>query len=788
MKKPNIGFRTGVILLFCAIVCIVTIFFLTQKKDHVIVKGNTLTISKDGDKTIVEICSPTILKVHHLPQGKESAHSEVVGTNTWAYNKAEINIKSNPAVIKTDKMLIKIDKTNYRISVYDLNNNLLVKEQDLNTVYDDGVKLAHNAGDNFYGINGFDAWEDSSSKLLRNSGNPVEAGKQGHAGGPFVWSTKGYGILVDSNTGNYDITDSDIQFTDSSKKDTEYYVMVGNPNEIISAEASISGKSPMFPKWAMGFTNSEWSIDETELKSIVDTYRAKNIPIDNYTLDFDWKAWSEDNYGEFRWNTTKFPDGQSGTLQKDMLDKGIKLTGIMKPRIHVDTVQGKYATDHNFWYPDKPAYLDYFSHQKVQDINFSLPDARKWFFDHLKDAYNTGIIGWWNDEADEGFDNVQFLNMQKAIYEGQRGITNNRVWSINRNFYLGAQRYGYGLWSGDINTGFDSMQMQRERMLSAINLGEVKWGMDTGGFRGTPDSENYTRWIQFSAFTPIFRVHGTENEQRQPWVYGAKAEAASKDVMQLRYKLIPYIYSYDRRAYDTGLGLVKPLFYDYPQDKNLINYTDAWMFGDYMLAAPVVETGKDTKNIYLPEGDWIDYFTGKRYEGGNTIEHKIDNENWKDVPLFIKKGAIIPTQDYMNYVGEKPVKNIYVDIFADKKATSFNYYDDDGKTYDYEKGVYFEQSMTAEDKGGSTSFSIGEKKGSYTPDLKYYILKVHNRMGNAVTIKGTALKQVSSYEGLMNSGEEGFAISKDLYGTVTYIKVTAGEAKDILITGTADLQ
>jgi alpha-glucosidase len=376
--------------------------------------------------------------------------------------------------------------------------------------------------------------------------------------------------------------------------------------------------------------------------------------------------------------------------------------------------------------------------------------------------------------------------MQKALYEGQRGITNNRVWSINRNFFIGAQKYAYGMWSGDIRTGEFSMAMQRERMLSAVNLGQAKWGMDTGGFSGTPEPENYTRWMQFSAFTPIFRVHGTGDEQRQPWIYGEIAEKASKEVMQLRYKLIPYIYSYERRAFESGLGIVKPLFYDYPADKNLENYVDAWMFGDYLLVSPVVVTGVDTKSIYLPEGNWIDYFTGESLSGGKKIERKVDTANWGDIPLYIKKGAIIPSQDYMNYVGEKPVKNIYLDIFPNKIESSFKYYDDDGKTYDYEKGIYFTQNISTQDKGDFSSVKISSKEGSFIPELQNYIIKMHGRISSKVTSGNANLDEYNSLEELMNSSGEGYAVGKDIYGSVTYIKLSAGKEKDMKVFGTTD--
>lgn len=223
--------------------------------------------------------------------------------------------------------------------------------------------------------------------------------------------------------------------------------------------------------------------------------------------------------------------------------------------------------------------------------------------------------------------------MQRAQYEGQRAYTSEqRPWSINRNYYAGAQRYSYGLWSGDISSGFATMKSQKDRLISSVNLGVAKWGMDTGGFNGKPNSENYARWMQFSAFTPIFRVHGQKvpsvSKDRYPWSYGDTAAAAAKDVMHLRYQLIPYIYKYDRQAYDTGIGLVKSLMMEYPNDPNTKQYTDAWMFGDYLLVSPVLDQGQTTKSIYLPEGNWIDYFKGTKYTGGKTIQYAVDSKTW----------------------------------------------------------------------------------------------------------------------------------------------------------------
>ncbi|OOG60388.1 glycoside hydrolase family 31 [Rhodanobacter sp. C03] len=668
---------------------------------------------------------------------------------------------------------------------------------------DNRIAFMHGVGDAMYGIHGFNATEPATPGLLRQGNQIAKAGEQGYAGAPFVWSTAGYGLLVNSDS-NVDFRETlpggkphadqrlaSLVITPETRATTakpaksamDLYILVGQPHQLFDALAQLSGHTPLFPKWAMGFTNSQWGIDQNELLQIVDTYRAKHIPLDNFTLDFDWKAWGED-WGEFRWNTAKFPDGPDGKLKAELDRRGIHLTGIMKPRVHVDTVEGRYATAHDLWRPGEQATPDYFSHKPVKDIDFDKPAARTWFFnDALKKSFNTGIVGWWNDEADNTPSNTQFLNMQRTLYDGQRAISNQRVWSVNRNFWLGSQRYAYGLWSGDIPTGFASMAGQRARMLSAINVGAMQWGMDGGGFKdGTPTPENYARWIEFGAFTPIFRVHGDFGQKRQPWVYGPIAEQAATDAIRLRYTLIPYIYSYEYRRRVTGVGLVRPLLFDWPHDPAVRNDVDAWLFGDYLLVSPVVEPGQTAKDLYLPAGRWTDWFNGKVYQGGQTVHLAIDSEHWNDIPLFIRQGAIIPTQAAMDYVGQEPVTQLEVEVFPDTQRSTFDYYDDDGSTYDYEHGAYFSQSLSVQQQGDAVRFETTASVGNFKPALKFYLLKIHGAAATAVASADGAMPSFTNPDVLEQSDGEGWASGHDRYGSVTYVRVSAAVARHITLT------
>ena len=744
-----------------------------------------LRIPLGADRVTVDFVAPDVVHVHYLPGGKGGPATLVLDPKAPNTPLADVRVQNDKDAItlSTDAASVRYDRSSGALRLDAPGHAGLLTQADLASLRNGAITLAHDASDPLYGIGGYTAFQkDVSTGLLRQGKQKITAGEQGHAGAPLVWSSAGYAVLVDTIGGQFNLAHGRIQASGSSRKDTDYYLIVGAPKTIFRAVADLSGHSQLFPKWAMGFTNSQWGIDQKELLSIVDTYRAKHIPIDNFTLDFDWKAWGED-WGEFRWNTTKFPDGPDGKL-KQMLDaRGMHLTGIMKPRVHVDTVEGHYATAHDFWSPASKEGPDYFSKKPIRELDFDKPAVRDWFFnDHLKHSFDTGMIGWWNDEADDIGSDTQFTNMERALYDGQRAYSPLRVWSINRTFYLGAQRYAYGMWSGDIPTGFHSMAGQRARMLSAINVGAMQWGMDGGGFKnGTPTPENYARWIEFGAFTPIFRVHGDFGQKRQPWVYGAVAEKAATAAIRLRYALIPYIYSYEFQRHLTGVGLVRPLLFDWPNDANVRNDVDSWMFGESLLVSPVVKQGQTSKDIYLPAGSWTDWFTGKTYAGGQRVHLKVDAKHWSDIPLFVREGAIIPTQPVMDYVGQRPLTQLNVAMFPTTARTTFDYYDDNGDTYDYEHGVYFRQQLAVHRTDEAVWVETGPVEGSYRPALKSYLFAVHGLSARRVSEAGNALTHFDSLVALNLASGDGWATGTDRFGPVTYVRVTAAQAHTLAL-------
>ncbi|MFY0580589.1 TIM-barrel domain-containing protein [Cystobacter fuscus] len=278
----------------------------------------------NGDLLKIRMVKPEIAWINFLPGGASSPKTLVVDpAKTWPVGTGvTVNTSSDPITLTTSKMVVKISRSPARVSIHDAAGNVLVSEQAAEGFYGDGVNFNHAAGEPFYGIGGYNVWTSTAAGLRRDSGGHVTTDLQGHAGAPFAFTLK-YGLLFDSSSGDFLIDSSRLEFSNASKKDIDLYFIVGEPKVFMQGVAEISGKPPMFPKWAMGFINTEWGADRAEVTSLVNTYRGKGIPLDAFIFDFDWKAWGEDNYGEWRWNSVngpgnysqvaKFPDGGSGS-------------------------------------------------------------------------------------------------------------------------------------------------------------------------------------------------------------------------------------------------------------------------------------------------------------------------------------------------------------------------------------------------------------------------------------------------------------------------------------------
>jgi alpha-glucosidase (family GH31 glycosyl hydrolase) len=817
------------------------------------------TLSVGSDREIIRILSPSIIRIDYLRNGLSDPDTPMLDPagNPKLDHTSTIDNNADAVDIKTARLHLVIHKSPCRLSLSDQRDNTLISEQPAGGFFidsaavDGGILLDHAPNQNFYGVAaaGLGGPPPAIMHTLLRDGQadkPVtyecNASFQGGAAAPLIWTTAGYGLLLDSDNGFFQVDSSHLEFRYGQpsqehngrrypkKNSVTCFLLVGSPREILSDAIALTGKAPMFPRWAVGFTNSQWGITEHELLDILDTYRAHDIPIDNFTLDFDWKAWGQSNYGEFRWNGANFPSAalppdDPHSLRSQIAARHVVLTGIMKPRIVRCAMAGQETplTDQaadaerlGLWYPGIADHLEYLQPQHFTgELDFGNPATRAWYWHQISShgAIAAGISGFWNDEADEAavsddprfvakkirhfvFDDFQFMHMQQALYEGQRdqltASQTPRMWSLNRNFYLGAQRYAYGLWSGDIRSGFDSMAAQAIRMLAAINVGEMRWGMDSGGFDGTPSPENYARWIQFSGFVPVFRVHGVIFQHRQPWRYGPVAEEIAKDAIRRRYQLAPYIYAADHEAAETGIGIVRPLMMQFPDDPGSADICDQWMFGDALLVAPVLKPlgngkGKSTtRHLYLPPGKWIDYFRGETYTGPQTVDYPLNADSLADVPVFIRAGSVIVTTDVVPSIAAAKPNELYLDAFPTSAPASQMIYDDDGATYAYEKGNWSQQKVTTSDDGTTATLTIAAKTGPYSSTVKTYLARIHGRAAATVASNGSALHKADSPHAL-ESMHTGWTVGIDVYGPMTIVKLPAGQTEEqvIRLTGSA---
>ena len=398
--------------------------------DRAEVNGDTLTLHAGADAIVVQVVEPNILRVHYQPQGQTSPPTPVLDPNrVWSNDTpAKIDSNSDPLTISTDKMVVKISESPVRIAIYDAENHLLMQELPQGGVYPGGLRFACKPTDPFFGIDGtampgknMDPRQDIRIGV-RRSGGMVSAGRQGDAGAPLAY-TPTYGLLVDSDGGDFDIAAGMLQFSGGSRKDVEYFAIVGDPKTMMHAVADISGHAPMMPKWTLGFMNSQYGSTQVEVTQIIDTYRAKKIPIDGFILDFDWKAWGEDDYGEWRWNSTsgpgnvhpdKYPDGASGKFAEEMRAKGIKLAGIFKPRIVQRTADGKltaaaqYGSDHKLFFDWEEPYSRLF---------FDAPGARRGFFQARRSRL---VLGTHDPSVPRGL--AIFLE-RRSRFERQRSVS-----------------------------------------------------------------------------------------------------------------------------------------------------------------------------------------------------------------------------------------------------------------------------------------------------------------------------------------------------------------------------
>jgi alpha-glucosidase len=556
-----------------------------------------------------------------------------------------------------------------------------------------------------------------------------------------------YGIFLDNTyQSDFSFGASNNRFSAFGARGGEmnyYFIYHNSLADIITSYTALTGRMKMPPLWSLGYQQNRYSYyPDTEVMRIAQTLREKKIPCDGITLDIHYM----DKYQLFTWDKSRFPDpvGLSGNLNK----LGFKLTVIVDPGIKVQKGSKAYesgARDSVFiQYPDHTFYTGQVWPGWCNFTDFTSEKGRTWWKGQVKFFSDNGISGIWNDMNEIStwgqkmpsnvlfdFDgaktthlqahNVYGLEMIRSSYEGARLHFKERPFILTRSGYAGLQRYS-AIWTGD-NRSEENHMLAGVRLLNSLGISGVSFtGMDIGGFTGGPAASLYVRWMQLGAFIPYFRNHSTfDTRSSEPWTYGEDALIIIRNYINLRYKLLPYLYSTFYESTQNGLPVMRSLAINYPFDAKVfdLTYQNQYLFGKAFLIAPF-ESTKEFGKVYLPPGLWYDFYNDEQLQGGQST---IQPLSVSSLPVYVKESSIVPMQSLVQTTAQAPVDTLSLHIYNGNIMNEFAYYEDDGKTYNNENGDYYKRAFKF--NPADRSIILGEASGSHPGKFHHLKLVLH---------------------------------------------------------------
>jgi alpha-glucosidase/alpha-D-xyloside xylohydrolase len=531
---------------------------------------------------------------------------------------------------------------------------------------------------------------------------------------PWLIGTAGWAMFVHQPFGTFDFSGPTAKFlpvgAEARLSVDIFLVATREPATILSEYARITGHPEMPPLWSFGYQQSHRTLaSEEEVISEAKTFREKRLPCDALIYlgtGFCPSGWNTEN-GSFVWNARVFPNPEK-TL-KELHDQHFR--AVVHVVILSDKLQGTVRDG-------------------CELSRFDETKASCHWDAHRKD-FAMGVDGWWPDEGDP-LDIASRLVRNRMYWEGpQIDRPNERPYALHRNGYAGMQRYGSFLWSGDVFSTWETLKTHIPLAVNTALTGIPYWGTDIGGFVPTKEftAELYVRWFQFGAFCPLFRSHGRAWKLRLPWgwntgdpgpieirnydgaaipdasqLHNAQVEPICRKYLELRYRMLPYLYSTVRECVTTGMPIMRALWLHYPNDPKAVACGDQYLWGKSILVVPVVEKGATTRRVYLPEGGWYDFWSGEQVEGGREIDRAVDLET---MPLYVREGSIVPLGPVKQYTAEKLDQPYSISIYPGKDAT-FLLYEDDGRSFNYRKGEWMGIQMAWHDASRTLTLQLAD--------------------------------------------------------------------------------
>lgn len=742
---------------------------------------NEFTFQNTDGAVKIEFCTPRVFRVRYSWDGNFAANeSYMVKKYQWSAIQLNQTVSKNNIIINSDSLRLVINKSPFTIKVYNkagvlINEDALPAKKQNTEV---AITKKMQAEEHFFGFGERMDFLDRKGKQLnlnvgRGEGLPHEVGaynilEANYCPVTFFMSTKGYGIyLHNSFASNWDMGYSNPSKYSFSAVDGEldYYFMYGDFPTLINQYTDITGKSPLMPKFALGlhvgtYSGGTWGHEEMTstqyVVALAGRLRSQNIPADIIWLDSTWRLFGE-NGGKgattFEWRDT-FKDPKS--MFDSIYAMNYSMVGVhLRPRF--DNAKKlnllDQAREKGFTYPEdgKPGeFVNFFDQKAVdwwwengvmrvakQGAMFLKTDEGSAFGRKANESDKVGPTG---REA-ERLHNIFPIAYAKAPYEKFQELNKIRGLNQTREGYAGIQKYPF-IFAGDWPSEWQYFAPVIKAGLNIGLSGVSDWAHCMGGFEHPADPELYIRWVQFGMLSPIALVFGMDHPgYKEPWNYGEDALRNFKYYDQLRYRMLPYLYSTMYQNYKTGIPMMRALVLNHQNDVNTYQVDDQYLLGNNLMVCPITVKDAKTRSLYLPKGTWFDYWSGKKIDGGKYIHVVAPLDT---IPLFVKGGGIIPMQQDMKYTDEQELKTIILDIYPSGKS-SFDLYEDDGKTLAYQNGKFAITKITCEESNTGLKIMIGNPKGDFLPVKHEYKANIRwtGKAPKNVMLNGAAIQKTN---------------------------------------------
>jgi alpha-glucosidase len=683
-------------------------------------------------------------------------------SHTHGYNFLEVTESLDYYQIKTSKILCRIQKADLRSSIFDLYENIILEDElgfHWEECYEYGgniVKMSKSSkdGESFYGLGDKATQLNLKGKRLENFATDQYAFHKDqeplYKVVPFyigLHNKHAYGIFFDNTfRTNFDFCQErrNVASFWAEGGEMNYYFIYGPQMEdVVTTYTDLTGKPELPPLWALGYHQCKWSyFPESNVKEITAKFRELQIPCDAIYLDIDYM----EGFRCFTWNKEYFPDPKR--MVTELAEDGFKTIVIIDPGIKIDKEYSVYKEALEKDYFCKRADGPYMKGKvwpgECNFPDYTNPEVREWWAGLFKELISDiGVKGVWNDmnepavmevpnktfpmDVRHNYDgnpcshrkahNIYGTQMARATYEGvKRFAYPKRPFIITRSAYSGAQRYTSS-WTGDNVATWEHLWIANVQVQRMSISGMGFTGSDIGGFAEQPSGELYARWIQLGVFHPFCRTHSSgDHGNQEPWAFDEEVINITRKFVNMRYQLLPYLYTMFWQYIEEGIPMLKPLVYYDQEDAQTHYRNDEFIFGNQILVCPILEPNAVGRRMYVPRGEWYNYWTNNLISGGKEIW--IDTK-YDEIPVFVKAGAIIPKYPVQQYVGELDFDELTLDLYYKEGKEKSVVYEDAQDGYDYKKGRYSFLSFQTTGKEKELIVQL-HKEGKYDTNYSKY--------------------------------------------------------------------